>query len=188
MLVDAKELNMAANIPEETNIPTMEKPIVEPEFVITRTFKAPIESLWKAWTDPENLKQWWGPRGFAVPVREMDVRPGGTFRIVMRSSDGVNYPLKGIYRKVVQPELLVYTENWEEHPTDWQNILIENGDGNEAQGALTTVTFKEQKGRTIMSIKTLFESFAMRNAMLKIGMKEGWMESLDRLDEFLEKA
>jgi uncharacterized protein YndB with AHSA1/START domain len=167
---------------------TIYKHIEEPEFVIARTFNAPRNRVWEAWTDSVKVKRWWGPVGFAVPVCEMDARPGGKFRIVMRSPYGVEYPLKGVYRKVVEPEQLIYTENWDEHPAQWQQILRDNGAGNEAQGALNTISFDEVgEGKTKVTIRTLFEAGSIRDAMEKMGMKEGWMESLNRLADLLAK-
>ena len=179
---------METKIARSESASTVYKHIEEPEFVISRTLNAPREQVWKAWTDPSKVKRWWGPMGFAIPVCDMDVRPGGAFRIVMRSPYGVEYPLKGVYRKVVEPEQLIYTENWEEHPAEWQQILRENGAGNEAQGALNTVTFEDHDGMTKLTIRTLFEAGSIRDAMEKMGMKEGWMESLDRLAELLARA
>jgi uncharacterized protein YndB with AHSA1/START domain len=67
----------------------------EASIVITRIFDAPRELVWKAWTDPKHMAQWWGPQGFTNPVCELDVRVGGAWRIVMRSSDGIEYPCGG---------------------------------------------------------------------------------------------
>ena len=74
------------------------------EVVLTRTFAAPRSLVFKAWIDPEHLAQWWGPHGFTNPVRELDPRPGGRWRIVMRGPDAADHPAKGVYREVVAPE------------------------------------------------------------------------------------
>lgn len=95
----------------------------EPSVVIARIIKAPRERVFKAWTDPKQMAQWWGPAVFTTPVCEMDVRPGGLYRIVMRSPDGVDYPLKGVYREVVEPERLVMTMDLSEHPDAWHDRL-----------------------------------------------------------------
>ncbi len=95
---------------------------------IARTFPARRARVFKAWTDPGELVQWWGPHGFTNALTKMDVRPGGAFRLVMRSPEGVDYPLKGVYREVKEPELLSYVENWEEHPAEWQALLPKNAD------------------------------------------------------------
>jgi uncharacterized protein YndB with AHSA1/START domain len=82
-------------------------PAEEREFLISRVFDASRDLVWKAWTDPKHMARWWGPKAFTNPVCEMDVRPGGAHRIVMRGADGVEYPLKGVYREVAAPERLV---------------------------------------------------------------------------------
>ena len=83
--------------------------VKEKELVLTRVFNAPRERVWKAWTDPNQVAQWWGPAGFTNPRCEVDVRPGGVLRIDMRGPDGTVYPMSGVYREVVSPERLVFT-------------------------------------------------------------------------------
>ena len=77
--------------------------------VIERVFDAPRGLVFKAWTEPRRLAQWWGPKGFTNPVCEIDARPGGTLRIVMRAPDGAEHPMKGVLREVIEPERLVFT-------------------------------------------------------------------------------
>src|SRR5947209_859828 len=84
----------------------------ERELTITRVFDAPRELVFKAWTEPERQAQWLGPKGFAGKVLEMDVRPGGRFRFYMRSAEGTDHWLQGIYREVAPPERLVSTYGW----------------------------------------------------------------------------
>jgi uncharacterized protein YndB with AHSA1/START domain len=78
------------------------------ELVLTRVFDAPRELVFKAWTDPQRVAQWWGPRCFTNPVCELDVRPAGAIRIHMRGPDGTVYPMTGVYQ-VVEPERIVFT-------------------------------------------------------------------------------
>jgi uncharacterized protein YndB with AHSA1/START domain len=163
----------------------------EREFVISRVLDAPRELVWKAWIDPERMAQWWGPAGFTSPVCEMDVRPGGAHRIVMRGADGVEYPVKGIYREVVAPERLVMTLDCSEHPAQWHNLVKpyrRRDEVNPAGEMLSTVTFEDLGGRTRLTIRTLFESGAIRDALLKMGMSDGWSQSLVRLEEHLAKS
>jgi uncharacterized protein YndB with AHSA1/START domain len=164
---------------------------MEREFVITRVFDAPRELVFKAWTEPKHMAQWWGPRTVTNPVCEMDVRPGGAYRIVMRGPDGVEYPIKGIYREVVKSQSLVMTMDCSEHPDEWHNLVRPNrekGEHNPAGEMLTTVTFEELDGKTKLTIRIRLASAAIRDAMVKMGMKEGWSQSLDRLAELLVKA
>ena len=87
----------------------LHEPAEDREFVITRVFDAPRSLVFKMWTDPKHMAHWWGPKGFTNPVCEMDVRPGGAWRIVMRGPDGGEHPAKGVYREVVAPGRLVMT-------------------------------------------------------------------------------
>ena len=98
--------------------------------------------VWKAWTDPKMMAQWFGPRGFTSPVCELDVCRGGSLRIVMRGPDGNDYPMKGVFLEVVEPERLVFT-----------NIAIDN-DGKHLLEGETTVTFSEAGGKTTLTLQT----------------------------------
>lgn len=79
---------------------------------IKRTFAAPRDQVFQAWTDPQALKKWWGPAGYTTPSAEIDLRVGGKYHIVMRSPDGHEYDLYGVYQTVESPVKLVYTWNW----------------------------------------------------------------------------
>lgn len=158
------------------------------EVVLSRIIAAPRERVFKAWTDPAYLAQWWGPHGFTTPSCEVDARPGGHYRIVMRSEDGVEYPLRGEYREIVEPERLVMTSNWAEHPAEWLDLLEHDrrtAAGEPAREALDTVTFEEVDGGTMLIIRTTFDSAGTRDAMLKTGMADGWGQSLERLEALL---
>ena len=76
--------------------------------MITRVFNAPRKMVFDAWTDPRQVAQWWGPRGFTTTISEMDVRPGGVWRLVMHGPDGTDYKNKVVYLEVAKPERLVY--------------------------------------------------------------------------------
>ena len=93
------------------------------EIVITRVVDAPRELVWQAWTEPGHLGRWRGPRAFTNPTCELDLRPGGAYRLVMRSPDGVDYPLKGFYREIVAPGRLVLTMDCSEHPDAWHRLV-----------------------------------------------------------------
>src|SRR5580704_17141265 len=101
----------------------------EREVIITRIFDAPRSLVFKAWTDPKHIQRWWGPKGFTNPVCELDVRVGGAWRIVMRGPNGVDYPGSGVYREIVEPERLVFTN------------IAEDQEGNKLLDGFTTVTF-----------------------------------------------
>jgi uncharacterized protein YndB with AHSA1/START domain len=83
---------------------------------IVRTIEAPREEVFRAWTDPEQLRRWWGPGEFTCPEAEVDLRPGGTYRLVMQPTAGDPFVLGGTFREVEAPERLVYTWRWETGP------------------------------------------------------------------------
>ncbi|MBL0319280.1 MAG: SRPBCC domain-containing protein [Alphaproteobacteria bacterium] len=162
-----------------------------PEFIITRTVNAPRTIVFKAWSDLKILAKWWGPRGFETPVCEGNVREEGKYRMVMRSPDGVDYPIKGIYLEVEKPERLVMTQDCSEHPAAWHDMVKPNrakNDKNPAGELLTSVTFEEISGKTKITICIYFDTLEIRDAMLKMGMNDGWSQSLDRLEEYLKIA
>jgi uncharacterized protein YndB with AHSA1/START domain len=148
--------------------------VKEKELVLKRVFNAPRERVWKAWTDPRQLAQWWGPAGFTNPVCEADVRPGGAIRIDMRGPDGAVYPMTGVYREVVAPERLVFTAS----------ALDEKG--RPLFEVLNTVTFAKQGGKTLLTVRAqVVNKTAGADAYLE-GMEEGWSQSLVRLDALLK--
>src|SRR5258708_7533074 len=159
-------------------------------FVIPREFDAPRELVWRVWTEPKHMAQWWGPRLMTNPVCELDVRPGGAYRIVMRSPEGTDYPIRGVFREVAPPARLVLAMDCSEHPATWHQMVkpgCKPGE-NPAGTLLTTVTFEEIGGKTILTIQTRFDSPAIAAAMVKMVMTEGWSQSLDRPAELLARA
>src|SRR3954464_649355 len=114
------------------------------EIVAVRVFDAPRELVWKLWTDPHHVAQWWGPNGFTNTHREMDVRPGGVWRFVMHGPDGKDYDNKIVYQEVVKPERLVYTHGDE--------------DENAPRQFHVTVTFEDQAGKTKLTMRTVFKT------------------------------
>jgi uncharacterized protein YndB with AHSA1/START domain len=139
---------------------------VKGELVLTRSFDRPRRLVFEAWTNPKHLAQWWGPRGFTTTIREMDVRPGGTWSYVMRAPDGNDYAFDGAYVEVVEPERLVFDGSIH---------------GSPEQRVWTEVTFTEGEGKTAIRVRQLysFESEATRGAAI------GWSQQLDRFGEFL---
>jgi uncharacterized protein YndB with AHSA1/START domain len=138
------------------------------ELVLTRTFDAPRELVFSAWSDPKHLAQWWGPRGFTTEIGEMEVRPGGAWRYVMRSPDGHEYPFDGVFLEVVEPERLVFDGSIH---------------GSPEQRVWTEVMFAEREGKTEITVRQLysFESDATRGASI------GWNQQFDRLQGYLAK-
>jgi uncharacterized protein YndB with AHSA1/START domain len=147
--------------------------------MITRTVNAPRKLVFAAFTDPVHIAQFWGPAGFASTVCEMDLRPGGKFRLEMRAPDGAIYTCEGTYREIVAPERVVYAGGPDcGHPC---------GGGIPPQ-ALVTITLAESAGQTTVTIETCFESADGRDAAVKHGFSMGWKQTLARLANLTEGA
>jgi len=142
------------------------------ELVVTRALDAPRPLVFKAWTEPQRLVRWWGPRGFTTPSLKMDVRPGGTWRACMRSPEGVDHWVSCVYREVVEPERLVFT---------WAH---EDAEGNRGHQTLVTVTFVAQGEQTKLVVQqATFEADEARDAHEK-----GWAGCLECLAEYLAEG
>jgi len=151
---------------------------------ITRVFDAPRELVWKAWTEPERVKRWWGPKGFTAPFCKIDLRVGGVFLYCMRSPDGKDYWSTGVYHEVVKPERIVYTDRFAD---ERGNVVPATHYGMSADfplEMLVTVTFEEHEGKTRLTlIHVGIPSGADRD-----GACQGWNESLDKLAEHLARS
>ncbi|HYE89408.1 MAG TPA: SRPBCC domain-containing protein [Terriglobales bacterium] len=149
---------------------------------ITRVYDAPRERVFAAWTQPELMKPWYGPRGFSLPHCTVDLRPGGLVHLAMRTPEGQDVWCRGIYREVVVPERLVCTDSF----SDAQgNIVPAAQAGMSAEWpdeALLTLTFTEREGKTTV---TLRHDVGHAPATERDQCKAGWTEMLDRLGEFL---
>lgn len=148
-------------------------PYGEASVTLTRVFDAPRTLVWKAWTDPKMMARWFGPRGFTNPVCELDVRVGGSLRIVMRGPDGNDYPMKGVFREVLESERLVFT-----------NIAIDKAGKHLLEGE-TTVTFAESNTRTTLVLRTHAVGFVPIAPQMLAGMEAGWMQSIDKLEQLV---
>ncbi len=144
----------------------------EREFVITRVFDAPRALVWNAWTDPQQIMQWWGPQGFSAPSCELDLGVGGTFQLDMCGPDGTIYPCKGSYREIVEPERIVYDSEADDgHPC---------GNGLPPR-SIVTITFAEEGEKTRLTIHTRFKSATRLEAAVEAGYGTSWDESLELL-------
>jgi uncharacterized protein YndB with AHSA1/START domain len=137
---------------------------------MTHIFDAPRALVFAAWTERRHLDHWQGaPQGFTVTTAESDIRTGGAFRICMRSPEGVDHWLQGVYREVVAPERLVFTHTW---------LDAERKPGQET---LVTITFAERGKKTELTLRqTGFKSDESR-----AGHEGGWASTFDRLAEYL---
>jgi uncharacterized protein YndB with AHSA1/START domain len=140
---------------------------------LTRLLDAPREVVWQAWTDPQQLAQWWGPHGFTAPVVELDVKPGGQLRIDMQGPDGTIYPALGEFNEVAEPERLVLTTR------------AVDGDGQTLIEARSTVTLDDDGGKTKLTVVIEVVHVAPGAEEAAAGAEEGWNQTLDRLVEFV---
>jgi uncharacterized protein YndB with AHSA1/START domain len=155
------------------NAATAKKPDVEVTFV--RVLDAPPDLVFKAWTDPEQMAQWWGPKSFTNPVCEIDARPGGKMLIHMRGPDGAVYPMTGVFREVEPPRRLVFSS------------AALDMDGNVLLEGETIVTFEDQGGKTQMTVRSSATAVAPVAVEMVKGMNEGWAQSLERLADLVAR-
>lgn len=149
------------------------------EVQVTRSFRAPRALVYRAYTEPELVRQWLlGPPGWTMPVCEMDVRAGGRFRWRWRSEDGANeFGVSGVFREVQPPSRIVHTE-----VHDPGNI----GEGYPEAEAIVTLTFTEDRGLTTLTTLIDFGSREARDAAVSTGMTDGMEQSYQLLDRLLE--
>ena len=145
--------------------------------VVTRVFDAPRELIWKAWTDPKYVMQWWGPKGFTSPSCTIDFREGGKFHCCMRAPDGQEFWNAGEYHEIVPHEKIVYSMYFSDshgNKVESEDIGIEH---EAIDGAYDVVTFEDVgNGRTRL---TLIGNETMENA-IKSGQAEGWNQILEK--------
>jgi len=141
------------------------------EIVIARKFDAPRELVFKMFTEPQHVAHWWGPNGFTNTISEMDVTPGGVWRFTMHSPDGVDYPNKIVYIDVVRPSKLVYA-----HGADIEN---------DPSQFYVTITFDEQDGKTLVTMRSMFDSVEECDRVKAFGAVELGKQTLNRLAEYL---
>ena len=153
----------------------------EHEIVITRVFDAPRELVWRAWTEPELVKKWWGPASFTAPVIQIDLRVGGKYLWSMRSDGRMEFWYIGVYREIVPPELIVLTQSMsDEHG----NVISDGMPDGMAMEHLLTVTFEERDGKTTMILRHV----GMPAGEMAEGAAGGWNESFDKLATALAEA
>jgi uncharacterized protein YndB with AHSA1/START domain len=144
--------------------------LADRELVLTRLIDAPREKLFRAWTQPDLLRQWFAPLPYTTPVAELDVRPGGASRIVMRSPDGTDMPLRGVYLEVIENERLVFTDAytlaWEPSAKPFMTVIV---------------TFEEEDGKTRYTARARHWTVADRETHEAMGFHHGWGQCADQL-------
>ena len=151
-------------------------PISDRELVLTRIINASRDKVFKAWTDPELLKQWFAPLPYTTAIAELDVRPGGANLVVMRDPNGKDLPNRGVYLEVVANERLVitdaYTRAWEPSAKAFMTIIL---------------TFEDEDGATRYTARVRHWTEADRAAHEQMGFHEGWGQCADQLAALVAK-
>lgn len=155
------------------------------QVVITRVLDAPRDVVFKAWTDCERLMGWWGPNDFTTPFCKIDLRPGGVFRNCMRSPDGRDYCGTGVYREVVEPERIVFTDSFADEQGNPVPATYYGMSPSWPMEMLVTVTFAEHEGKTKLTLRHDLGSVPISERDM---CQQGWSESLDKLAGALAKA
>lgn len=173
-----------------TSVPTTKVRTASPDFVISRVFDAPRELVWKAFTEAERMKHWWGPKGFKVIAAKMDFRAGGTFHYGMTAPNGT--PMWGLfrYREIVPPQRMVFVDSFSDegrgvtrHPghQDWPLEMLTTFTFEELPGGKTRLTTRLQALNATAEEQKTFDSH-------HDSMRMGWTGTLDQLTEYLAKA
>lgn len=149
------------------------------ELIITRIFDASREKVWKAWTDPELLKRWWGPKYFTAPVSKIDFRVGGKYLSCMRGPDGKDYWSTGVYREIIPNEKLVVTDSFADEKGNVVPASHYGMAGDWPLELLVTVTFEELGNKT----KMILRHEGIPSGMMRELTETGWSESFDKLAE-----
>ncbi len=140
---------------------------------MTRVFDAPRSLVFKAWTEPEHMANWFGPRGFTVTTCKVDLRPGGAYRLSMHSSAGSDHWLQGVYHEIIEPERLVCTFAWADA----------NGNATRPETVLK-LTFEDLAGKTRLTLhQSVFESVTACDEH-----RTGWTSSFECLAEYLARV
>jgi uncharacterized protein YndB with AHSA1/START domain len=151
-------------------------PSSDRELVLTRLIDAPREKVYRAWTDPALLKQWFAPLPYTTPAAELDVRPGGANLIVMRAPDGREMPNRGVYLDVIPNERLVFTDAftkaWEPSAKPFMTVIL---------------TFENEGGKTRYTARVRHWTVADREAHEKMGFHQGWGQCTDQLAALVAK-
>ncbi len=162
--------------------------------VIDRIFDAPKELVWKAWTNPEMAKKWWGPEHFTAPSIKIDFTVGGKYIYAMQGPKGSQWDRvmysSGVFKEIVPNEKIVTTDYFSDENGNMIKPSDEGMDENFPTEMTVTITFEEvEKGKTKLTIfYPKAENEKQLEAMLKSGMKEGWSTSLNKLEAALKEA
>jgi len=141
--------------------------VVGKEMSMSRLINAPVELVWKVWTEPDHIKHWWGPEGFTNTISKMEVVPGGEWEFIMHGPDGTDYKNKHVYKEIVKHKKLVL-----EHVTGPKFLMI--------------AEFEEKGNQTLLHIHSVFESEDQLKEVIKVfKADQGFKQNIDRLENYL---
>jgi len=155
------------------------------ELVITRTFDAPRERVFEAWTECGHFMRWWGPKDFTAPFCRMDVRVGGGYLSSMRSPDGHEYWSKGTYREIDAPEKLIMTDSFADEKGNTVPASYYGMKGDWPLELMVSVTLEDQDGKTKLTLR--YSGLDKVDDTDRNDMRQGWSESFDKLDRSLSE-
>jgi len=151
-----------------------------PDPILTRIFNAPRALVWKAWTDPKLVAEWWGPQEFTNPRCEWDARPGGKILVHMHGPKGsifdFDMPMNGVFHEVVSPRKLVFTSR-----------ALQDANGNDQLETLVTISLDEIGGKTKLTLHVIVIKSSTAVAGAFAGMEQGWSQSFEKLIDLLEE-
>lgn len=163
-----------------------------PEFVITRVFDAPRDLVWQAWTEPERLAQWWGPKGCKIRVVKLDVRPGGVFHYAMQFKPGHDMWGRFTYREIAAPERLVFVNSFSDPDGGITRAPFATIGPTWPLEVLNTLTLSEQGGKTTLTLRggpiNATEEERKTYAGMFDSMRQGFTGTFDQLEAYLAQA
>ncbi len=168
-------MDATTKIESDTGAPDGAPPYTR-SMVLTRVFDAPRALIWKMWTDPMHLVQWFGPEHFTNHSVKVDLRVGGSMELTMRGPENTDHPMKAVYREIRDQERLVFTND------------AFDEDGNKLLDGLTIVMFEDFDGKTKITLETTATGTADVTKFMLGGMKDGWAQSWDKLAVYLSQA
>ena len=168
-------------MPAKTAKTRFAKKVPVRDLVITRVFDAPLEMVWRHFTEPDLVKRWWGPEGYTAPSVRIDLRVGGESLFCMRSPEGQEIWSKGVYREVVPMERIVTTDSFADEKGNVVPATYYGMSSDFPLELLITMTFKEYGGKTEFILK----HSGMPSGPDLDGARTGWNQSFDKLDDSL---
>jgi uncharacterized protein YndB with AHSA1/START domain len=138
------------------------------EINVSRVLKAPIELVWEVWTDPEHIKNWWGPNGFTNTITKMEIKPGGEWDLIMHGPDGTDYKNKSVFKEIIKHKKIVY-----EHVSSPKFVA--------------TVEFESRGNTTFINWRMLFETREQFIQVVKtFKADEGLKQNIEKLETYLQ--